>query len=294
MPSSLSLLVQLLTWSATEQRHRRSSEQRRRLMDVVALIADTEGGAAGNVGSPRSSKGTGGGVKLSGEMRLDELLELAQVSLAAHVAVLHTLDKGMLQMSRIKFRQESNLKVGLGQQEGASSKADSDVTLTPEFTTDAGADVPESPLPAQAPPITQPKGQVQQLCSVGQGIIGFCALTLQTINSELTWLKRAEVLTTTAISSPQGITTTTAPPLKERLVDPDDRLDMGVDIPSGLQPQPMAIACIPIADQAGVCVGVLEVLDKESPYKGSVARFTDSDIIIMRILSTAFAAAMQK
>merc|ERR1711924_154567 len=73
-----------------------------------------------------------------------------------------------------------------------------------------------------------------------------------------------------------------------RLTDPENRLDIGVDIPPGIDAVPMALSCIPIMDQqTGVCVGVLEVLNKESPVVGSVARFTESDITIMRILTTA-------
>jgi len=312
--STLGLLVQLLTWAGTENRHHRSHAQRRRLMDVITLIADTQQGQSQSSGSaiPTSPTSPSTTKEAKKVLRLDELLGLARVSLAAQVAVLHMMVDGLLQIQLISFRKESSDK----SEEGRSL---------------------DTPLPEiNMGGMTENEFEVfvyeerqRRRCSMGQGLIGYCALTLETINTELA---RAAVvvpvetgLTTqqqtaessrpgttatsrsasmrpgTAPSSPQSGAATTssyptdAPemPALGRLRDPENRLDIGVDIPPGIEANPMAVSCIPIVNKDGTCAGVLQVLNKESPFKGSVARFTDSDITIMRILSTAFAAAVQ-
>ena len=96
-PVNIGLLVQLITWASTATRHKRSHEQRTRLMDVIMLIADTQEVSKARRASGIYSMPSQGSVDTASEgkgkgMRLDELLELARVSLAAQVAVLHTMD----------------------------------------------------------------------------------------------------------------------------------------------------------------------------------------------------------
>jgi len=311
-PVNIGLLVQLLTWAGTESRHSRSHDQRKRLMDVIMLIADTQD--ANNHGGnhrKRSSIAPNGDTtdEKAGSMRLDELLELARVSLAAQVAALHIVHKsGLLHMDILKRGKPKVIEKMSHEyyessddeydENGISSVGKGDMASRKKKAIRGSNAQHHRPRKSNAALEEEDPGQTAQeklqeglwederklrRCSIGQGIIGYCALTLETINTELG--REAKKVPETWSDSPVE---------EGRLTDPENQLDIGVDIPPGVTPQPMAICCIPIIDVQGDCVGVLEVLNKESSFKGSVVQFTGSDITIMRILSTAFAMAMQE
>ena len=312
-PVNIGLLVQLITWASTATRHKRSHEQRTRLMDVIMLIADTQEVSKARRASGIYSMPSQGSVDTASEgkgkgMRLDELLELARVSLAAQVAVLHTMDtmdtrflkmhtvkRGGLQHSDELLSEILDDTDEEGEGMDASGKGDMSTrqetaikgkkryirrqrSSTEMALTDEGEkELARAKADAAAKEAEWNMQQRRRRCAMGQGIIGFCALTGETVNTELS----------REVYELDGIQTS------GRLRDPEDQLDIGVDIPPGLEPNDMALCCVPIVDLHGSCVGVLEVLNKESSYKGSVMQFSESDITIMRILSTAFAMALE-
>ena len=305
-PVNIGLLVQLITWASTASRHTASQENRKRLMDVITLIADTQDAYSGESLKTASKKRQTASHRTDDSkkpsiMRLDELLELARVSLSAESAVLHTLHKstGFLHMSIVKrgtlkavdehmldmlsdehetadgldaagkgdmsARQKSAVRGGGQQRQYGRRKPSNTYEASEEERLEE-----EAAARAQLRVLEADWERERQLrrCSMGQGLIGFSALTGESINTEL------------------------ARGSGGRLTDPRDQLDIGVDIPPGVECKPMAMVAIPIIDtKGGGVVGVLQILNAGT-HGATVSKFTSNDLTILQIISTAFAMSM--